>query len=200
MICHAPVDASALRTAVRLAPLLLLVMGVIPAVGAVRSDAAVDHQATVIGTWTGTSLCVGDRPACKNEVVVYRFLEIEGQPGRLTWLADKIIEGKREPMGKLEFVYTAADQSLTCEFTVGRTHGVWAFKVSGDAMTGTLVVLPDKTLARRVSVHRVREDQVPKAPGMDEYGTLAPQRPSSPMRAELAFTAWPEMRLSAIAR
>src|SRR5215831_20015363 len=28
---------------------------------------------SVLGSWKGESICVGDRPACKNEVVVYRF-------------------------------------------------------------------------------------------------------------------------------
>ncbi len=94
---------------------------------------------------------MGDRPACKNEVVVYRFLPVEGKPDRVTLLADKI-DQKRVPMGTLEFVDAKAERQLTCAFTRGRTHGLWAFTVSGDAMTGTLVILPDKSLARRVSV------------------------------------------------
>ena len=84
-------------------------------------------------------------------------------------LADKVIDAKRVPMGTLEFHYTEADRSLKCEFTSGRTHGIWAFTVSGETMTGTLVILPDRILARRVSVHRASEDQVPKAPALDEY-------------------------------
>jgi len=103
-------------------------------------------------------------------VVVYRFLAVEGDAGLMTLLADKIIDGKREPMYKLQFQYNRAARSLTCEFRKGQTHGIWAYEVSGDAMTGTLVVLPDKALGRRVNVHRVRDDQVPKAPPLDEYG------------------------------
>ena len=43
------------------------------------------------------------------------------------------------------------------------------FEVSGDAMTGTLLVLPEKSLARKVSVQRVREDSVPAAPAVQDY-------------------------------
>src|SRR6266850_2303082 len=74
-----------------------------------------------------------------------------------------------------EFEYNDADATLTSEFTRGQTHGVWAYKVSGDTMTGTLVILPDKTLGRRVSVRRVSEDQVPKAPALEEYVSVVRQ-------------------------
>ena len=87
----------------------------------------------------------------------------------MTLLADKIIDGRRVPMYKLEFHFVDADHSLTCEFRRGQMHGVWKYTVSGDTMTGTLVILPDDTFGRRVSVHRVREDQVPKAPALGEY-------------------------------
>src|SRR5262249_19809216 len=50
--------------------------------------------AAILGTWTGSSICVGNRPACKNEEVVYRFLAVEGQPQLVRLLADKIIDGK----------------------------------------------------------------------------------------------------------
>ena len=155
---------------VRLPLAAVILAGLVALARAQPPDKDVNQDiAGVLGTWTGKSVCVGDRPACKNEVVVYRFLAIEGKPDRVTLLADKIIEQKRVPMGKLEFVYAKAEQKLTCEFTGGRTHGLWAFTVSGDTMTGTLVVLPDKLLARFVSVHRVSDDQVPKAPPLDEY-------------------------------
>lgn len=125
--------------------------------------------ATVIGTWTGTSTCVGNRPACKNEVVVYRIVAVDGKPEVVALYADKIIYGKRVPMGEFDFVYRDTDRTLVCEFHVGQTHGLIELTVSGDAMTGTLVVLPEKTLGRRISVNRVSDDKVPPPPGLDEY-------------------------------
>lgn len=137
---------------------------------AVRERPGSATQASgVLGTWAGRSLCVGDHPACKNEDVVYRFIPVEGHPGAFTSLADKIIEGKRVPMGSLQFEYNAADGTLTSEFERGQMHGVWTFTLNGDAMTGTLEVLPNKDLARKVSVRRVNDDDLPPAPAIDEY-------------------------------
>jgi hypothetical protein len=127
----------------------------------------------VLGTWTGTSICVGNRPACKNEVVVYRFVPVDGKPEFVRLFADKIIDGKRVPMGALEFRYDEADHSLTGEFTRGTTHGLWSFTVSGDTMKGKLFILPDKTVGRDVDVHRVRDDEVPPPPPLEEYEAAA---------------------------
>jgi hypothetical protein len=124
---------------------------------------------SVLGTWKGESICVGDRPACKNEVVVYRFEAVTGKPGVVLLLADKIIEGKRVPMGKLEFLYDEGKGVLLCEFTKSQTHGLWQFKVSGDSMEGTLVLLPDRELGRRVKVKRASEGEVPAAPAREMY-------------------------------
>lgn len=124
---------------------------------------------SVIGTWTGESICVGNRPACKNEVVVYRFEAVAGKPGVVTMFADKIINGQREPMGKLDFQYDQAKGTLSGEFTRGQTHGLWQFQVSGDTMEGTLVILPARDIGRRVKVRRARDTEVPAAPARDQY-------------------------------
>jgi hypothetical protein len=126
-------------------------------------------QASVLATWKGESTCVGNRPACKNEVVVYRFEAVAGKPDMLLQLADKIINGKRVAMGKLEFRYDESKRELSCEFTRGQTQGLWQFKVTGESMEGTLVLLPDSELVRRVNVKKVREDEVPMPPARESY-------------------------------
>ncbi|HSS18728.1 MAG TPA: hypothetical protein VLL54_01390 [Pyrinomonadaceae bacterium] len=126
-------------------------------------------NAFVLGTWTGESICVGNRPACKNEVVVYRFEEIAGKPAAVTMLADKIIQGKREPMGKLECQYDESKGTVTCEFTIRQTHGLWQYQISGDTMEGTLVLLPNKEVGRRVKVKRVDDKELPAAPDRKDY-------------------------------
>lgn len=133
------------------------------------SRSALPLPPSVIGTWHGESICVGDRPACKNEEVVYRFEAVAGKPGVVTLLADKILEGKREPMYQLEFQYDEAKGSLSCEFTRRQTHGLWEYQISADAMSGTLVLLPDKSVGRRVKVSRVSEDKMPAAPSRESY-------------------------------
>ena len=125
--------------------------------------------ASPVGTWRGDSICVGNRPACKNEDVVYRFEAVPGKPTSWIQFADKIIEGKREPMGKLDFTYNQAAGTLTGEFSRGQTHVLWEFTLSGDKMEGKLFILPERSVGRRVTVKRVDESQVPPAPARDQY-------------------------------
>jgi hypothetical protein len=140
--------------------------------GALRQPASTAfHPASpsVLGTWKGESTCVGNRPACKDEVVVYRFEAVAGKPGVIALLADKIIEGERVPMGMLEFQYDEKKGELLCEFTVRQTHGLWRYKVTGDSLEGTLVLLPDREVVRRVKVKRIAEGEVPAAPAREMY-------------------------------
>jgi len=102
-------------------------------------------------------------------VVVYRFVALDDHPKQLRLLGDKIIGGKRLPMGALEFEYDEPTKTLRGEFTRGQTHGVWSFRVEGDAITGTLVILPERSVARDVKVHRVKDTEVPAAPAIHEY-------------------------------
>ena len=60
-----------------------------------------------------------------------------------------------------ELVYRSVPQSVQ----INRV----SYTVTGDTMSGTLIILPDKSLGRRVSVHRVSEDKLPKAPALKEY-------------------------------
>ena len=126
--------------------------------------------AGVTGTWSGASVCVSNRPACKNELVVYRLEPVAGRSTLMTLFADKIIKGKRVPMYKLDFQFDEARHTLSAEFAQGHTHGTWEYKIAGDSMEGTGIVLPGKSVARRVKVRRVREDQLPPAPDRDSYG------------------------------
>ena len=126
--------------------------------------------AGITGTWSGQSVCVGKRPACKNEVVVYRFEPVAGRSTLIPLLADKISKGKRVPMYRLDFQYDEVRHALSCEFTQGHTHGIWEYKVDGDSMEGTGILLPGKSVTRRVKVKRVREDQMAAAPDRDSYG------------------------------
>src|SRR5947208_3363109 len=62
------------------------------------------------GTWRGTSVCT-DRvaaPACNDESVVYDFTA-GATPDTVHWKADKIVEGKRLPMGEFDLVYSRSE-------------------------------------------------------------------------------------------
>jgi hypothetical protein len=94
---------------------------------------------------------------------------VAGRSDVVLLLADKIIEDKRVPMGKLECRYDDTKGQLSCEFTIRQTHGLWQYTVSGDSMDGTLMLLPDRELVRRVKVKRVSEKDVPAAPAREMY-------------------------------
>jgi len=56
-------------------------------------------------------------------------------------------------------------------------------------MTGTIVILPGKTLWRRMSVRRASEGQVPKASALDEYAAVVRRARCGRERVELAVAA-----------
>ena len=116
----------------------------------------VDNREKLIGDWTGESICQGYHPACHDEKVVYHISKTPDKPDTVTLAADKIVDGKSELMGILEFKYDSEKGTLTNEFTRGNTHGLWELTVKGDTMEGTLIILPDKTIGRRVKVKKVK--------------------------------------------
>jgi len=124
---------------------------------------------SVVGTWTGESICLGPFEACKNEKVVYRFEAIPDKTGVLRLLADKIIDNERVPMYQLDFQYDEVNGTLSSEFTRGKTHGIWKYKVNGNRMEGKVVILPEEAVGRFVKVKKVSEKDLPAAPARELY-------------------------------
>jgi hypothetical protein len=120
-----------------------------------RAAVAVDDGSNLVGDWEGESVCGEGFPSCRDEHVVYHIAKPPDARGLVSIAADKIVGGKPVPMGVIELKYDAARRTLAGEFKNGRFQGVWEFKVEGDAMEGTLTVLPDKKIARRVKVKKV---------------------------------------------
>jgi hypothetical protein len=107
------------------------------------------------GVWRGTSTCI-DRvaaPACHDEVVVYEFTA-GPKPATVRWKADKVVDGRRLPMGELDMAYDAANACWRADFTSPRTHVVWCVTVDGAHMTGTAWLLPGKQTVRKVDVRK----------------------------------------------
>jgi hypothetical protein len=115
-----------------------------------------NHSASeLLGTWDGTSVCT-DRvaaPACKDEVVIYDFMAAE-KPGVVHWNADKIVEGKRLPMGELDLVYDDSEGCWKAEFSSPRMHMVWSVIVKGSALSGNATLLPGKQVVRKIEAHK----------------------------------------------
>ena len=106
-----------------------------------------------LGTWKGTSTCVDLKaaPACKDEVVVYEVTK-GPKAGSALMKADKIVDGKREPMGELTFTYSEPEGAWVSEFRNTRVHLLWRFVINGRRIEGEALLLPARTRVREVRV------------------------------------------------
>jgi hypothetical protein len=84
--------------------------------------------------------------------VIYHIVKSSDDKSKLILTADKIVNGKPETMGVLEFKYHPQSGMLVNEFDNGRFKGSWEFKVQGGAIQGVLVVMPGKRIARNVKL------------------------------------------------
>lgn len=118
--------------------------------------ASPDHsRSELIGVWRGTSVC-SDRvaaPACKDEVVVYEFSP-GPQPEIVHWTADKVVDGKRLPMGEFDLTYDRQDACWRAEFKSPRVHMIWRVVVEGADLKGTASLLPGKQIVRKIEAHK----------------------------------------------
>src|SRR5262245_1114748 len=114
----------------------------------------------VLGDWNGESICVGgNNPSCHDEQVIYHFAKSKTDPQKLTLAADKIVNGKPEPMYEQELTYDSAKQTLAGEFQNPRYHGLWEYTIKGSTMWGTLSMLPERTVVRNIRVTRIDANQ-----------------------------------------
>ncbi len=110
----------------------------------------------IVGTWRGTSACVDRQaaPACTDEEVIYEIVASLGQLDSVTVRADKVVDGKRVPMGSLDFTREATSRSWTSELETPRMHALWRLSVRGTTLSGTLTLLPSKAVVRRVDLRK----------------------------------------------
>jgi len=110
----------------------------------------------ILGQWRGTSTCVKnieETRYCHDENVQYTFTrdgDVYNQK------ADKLVNGEYAEMGRMDFRYDAAAKTWAADFSGPRAHVVWSYTIDGDAMKGTCVLLPSKTVVRHVLVHRYK--------------------------------------------
>ena len=118
-----------------------------------QGSGAVDE---IVGTWSGSSVCVDRQaaPACKDEQVVYEIHANPGKANTVTTKADKVVDGKRLPMGDLEFTGDAKDGSWTSELATPRVHALWRIRVDGAKLTGTLTSIPSNAVVRKIDLRK----------------------------------------------
>lgn len=130
-----------LRTIVVLLPVALVWPQAAPAAGALT------------GSWEGESKCTVPDSPCHDEHVVYRIAADKKNPAQLSIDADKIVNGSPRFMGTIVCQYHADQATLSCTGNTPKQDD-WEFHVSGDTMTGTLTIGPEKQLYRRITVRK----------------------------------------------
>ena len=110
----------------------------------------------IVGTWSGTSVCVDRQaaPACNDEQVVYEIKASPGKPNTVSANADKVVDGKRVSMGVLEFTHDAKSGSWTSELDTPGVHALWRLTVNGATLTGTMALVPSKAVVRKMDLRR----------------------------------------------
>jgi hypothetical protein len=121
-----------------------LIVAFVLVVAPVLGDALAGPIDEIVGTWRGSSACVDRQaaPACTDEQVIYEIVASPGRADSVAVRADKVVDGKRVPMGSLDFSHEATSRSWTSELETPQVHALWRLSVSGTALSGTLTLLP----------------------------------------------------------
>ena len=116
---------------------------------------AAQDPGELLGTWRGSSVCTDRQaaPACRDEDAVYEFRPGPRQ-GVVHWIADKMVDGKRQNMGELDLTYDAAEHCWKVEVASTRLKSVWRLSVSGDHLTGSARLLPGGETIRKLDLKR----------------------------------------------
>jgi hypothetical protein len=112
-------------------------------------------MADVIGTWEGESKCAVPGSACRDEHALYKIFAHKKDPAKLSLDGYKVVNGEAQFMGTLTCEYRAAQLTLTCTANMAKQDD-WEFQISGGTMTGTLTIGAEKTLYRRMSLHKTQ--------------------------------------------
>lgn len=133
---------------------ILLMAASIFSNGASTQGSKTGDVSKLLGDWIGESICTEKAgSACHDEKVIYHITKL-AEPDKVRLAADKIVNGKPEEMGVLDFTYDAEKGILSGEFRNARYHGLWEYTVKDNTMEGTLSLLPERTVVRRIKVKK----------------------------------------------
>lgn len=133
---------------------ILLIIASTFSTGARVQQGKPDDLSNLLGDWTGESICTDKgRSACHDEQVIYHITKLS-EPNKVRLAADKMVNGRPEEMYVQEFTYDPARRTLVGEFQNARYHGLWEYNVKGNTMEGTLSLLPERTVVRRINVRK----------------------------------------------
>lgn len=93
-------------------------------------------DSVLIGTWKGTSICQIKSSPCHDEIAVYHVSK-GGKPNVYLMLMNKIVDGKEEEMGTLEYNFDSTKNILTHRDE--KREVTWQFNITDKKMDGALV-------------------------------------------------------------
>jgi hypothetical protein len=125
-------------------------------------DGAIAPKAEILGLWKGSSVCtkVEGNEFCKDETIVYNFVDIPSRPATVSLKAARIVDGTVQRTFDLYVTYRPDERRWACEFERGEGKGLWSFAVFEDGLTGTAALLPELTIVRNVTAKRTPREQV----------------------------------------
>ena len=112
----------------------------------------IGNQPQVTGTWRGNSECVIKNGACHDEINVYRFSELAARPGWFSGTGSKVVNGKEISMGTLNWQYDKKSHILENN----NPSGSFRLSVNDDKIDGTLILLPDGIVYRRIHLRKMK--------------------------------------------
>jgi stress response protein SCP2 len=92
------------------------------------------------GIWKGTSLCQIKNSPCHDEIVVYHISK-DSTGKSYEVIANKVVDGTEEYMGTIPFTYD--DKQKVFISVDSARNARWEFKMTGNAMKGTLMLKGD---------------------------------------------------------
>ena len=121
----------------------------------VSAQSASGPANAILGTWRGSSICVDPAhdTACRDEEVIYQVDSAASPNGPVRMLADKVVNGARQPMGGFRLSYDSVQRAWSVELQT-RIQVRWSFAPKGEQMSGTLTEVPSGRLIRRVAARR----------------------------------------------
>jgi hypothetical protein len=138
----------------------------------ITAATSAQQASSLLGDWSGESICVGEVGACHDEQVVYHLAISKSDPKKFTLSADKIVDGKPEPMGDIDFAFDPANHILTGEFQNPRNHLLIQYTVKGNMMWGTMMLLPERRVVRQMRVTKSDSNQTKTTMTQHATGTF----------------------------
>jgi hypothetical protein len=123
--------------------------------GATQGPVTGHPTSELVGRWRGPSICTKAEwnAACHDEDALYEFTEGVA-PGHVLAKGYKVVDGKPEYMGDLDFAFDVTDKAWVAEYVGPRVRSRWIFEVTGNDLSGRVVLLPEKHIGRTIHVAR----------------------------------------------